>query len=165
MKECPNCSTRLVPFLFAGIQLERCVDCAGIWFDAEEMRRAKAASPQAWEVLDAQVEAALARVVPNLPRASKACPLCREPMQPYQFLSVSGIWLNECSNRHGHWVDDGELAAMLKYLEQAQQSDERLPVKLIAANAQMDAEIATAHGRAGAIGAFCSALMTRIPWL
>ncbi|MBI3946342.1 MAG: zf-TFIIB domain-containing protein [Armatimonadetes bacterium] len=164
MRECPNCSKELVPFEFARVQLEACPQCGGLWFDADEMKRAKAAGDDAWAMLDAGIPArspaAVAAVEQRKP--GKKCPACQAPMRPYRFLATSDVWLDECEACGGHWVDDGELAKMQAFLVHSRKADEKVPAEAVAAMAGLAAQARMSQERATAVTAVCRGLMTAV---
>lgn len=45
---------------------------------------------------------------------SMLCPVCQKQMTTK---IMHGQQIDECENRHGLWVDEGELTAMLKVIE------------------------------------------------
>lgn len=90
-----------------GIQIDRCDDCAGMWFDDGELevlpdalseRELAAEAVSTLEGLRAAQSAASREVLYLL------CPVCNEAMNRRNYERVSGIILNRCSG-HGTWLD------------------------------------------------------------
>ena len=64
--QCPECSKPLHPASYAGIQLDRCRSCGGIWFDAGEIEAYRRA----------RNEVDTPRNVTPLDEPARSCPRC-----------------------------------------------------------------------------------------
>lgn len=69
-RDCPDCDTRMQPFWLpsskvegAEVELDRCNDCGGVWFDAGEL-----------------AEATRRAVTPGTQRTDRQCPECQVPL-------------------------------------------------------------------------------------
>jgi Zn-finger nucleic acid-binding protein len=130
MRTCPNCSEELLTFAFQAVELDTCPKCAGIWFDAGELKRLREASPEAWRKLDEAVQPGLGEVARERP-GKRACPKCAGELTPYYYMYHSGIVLDECQQCGGVWVDNRELVLMSEYLDQHQEEVEEAPDRLL----------------------------------
>jgi Zn-finger nucleic acid-binding protein len=105
---CPVCQLDQVIVEWGGVELDVCVECHGIWFDADELRHLFAAAgvPDAVSSLEQRLQA-----LPRSGRGSRRhCPRCRArmdhvsvPEHPEQTV------LDRCPRGHGLWFDQGEL--------------------------------------------------------
>src|SRR5690348_5408339 len=104
---CPDCQITLNPHAFHGVKLDVCSRCAGIWFDAEELRTLITSDPLGLSALDEQVAPHLEQAAG--PRSLHNCPDCGMLLQEFHYLYNSPIVLLACPKCEGFWVRDGEL--------------------------------------------------------
>lgn len=107
---CPVCKTDLAMRSVAGLAVQECETCRGLWvptanFDALVAQAREHQAPDATDGLHA---APIDR-----PRAANAvtyrpCPVCRQPMNRKNFARVSGVIVDWC-RAHGTWLDANEL--------------------------------------------------------
>ncbi len=101
---CPNCQQTLVTLEFAGIEIDYCVACRGIWLDSGELEL----------LLESQ---GAEKYYPDSVRKDachekgRRCPVCRHTMTK---ICIGGpaIVLDRCE-KHGLWFDRRELRAVL----------------------------------------------------
>lgn len=107
--QCPCCDTLLAPDSAAGVQVDACPKCAGIWFDGGELARLAQARPGCLAGLEHRHDSGLAggQIAPRL--GGRLCPVCRVFMREFEFPWAPGIRLDGCTGCHGIWADDGEL--------------------------------------------------------
>ena len=104
--KCPVCRASLVVVEREGIEVDWCVDCGGLWFDAGELEllAVKLGRPLAAHDLPP----AAARGRPGRRR----CPRCPRRLERLPF-ERQALELDRCPS-HGIWLDRGELGSMLK---------------------------------------------------
>jgi Zn-finger nucleic acid-binding protein len=110
---CPVCREPMVIVEFENIELDTCLDCHGLWFDAQELGQLfdLAGVPERHRDLESQ----MVRLPPAEPR--RPCPRCRRQLEPVRAPSTSGdLILDTCPRGDGLWLDKGELEALLKAL-------------------------------------------------
>lgn len=107
----------------AGVKLDRCGDCGGVWLNAGELERIEthAGSVEAPAGYNASVER-LKRAYANARRpepreaeeepAPLACPGCGEPMFPREWSIGTLVIVDVCIDCRGIWLDAGELEAI-----------------------------------------------------
>jgi Zn-finger nucleic acid-binding protein len=112
---CPSCKQRTSFRRLGGIQIDRCDDCAGMWFDDGELE----ALPEALSEHDLATEAVGTLDGLRAPRSTGVrevryllCPVCDQAMNRRNYQQVSGIILNRCSG-HGTWLDFASAKALL----------------------------------------------------
>lgn len=100
---CPKCSGAMQAVLFEGIQIERCAQCSGLWFDrleAEELKRLSGS-----EAIDigsdetGQAQNRIDRI---------DCPNCAVALVRMVVNGQPHIWYEACSICGGSYFDAGE---------------------------------------------------------
>lgn len=110
---CPNCSSIMKIERFHGEELDVCPNCAGIWFDADELRRLLAIEPRALEELDRVV-------MPHIKHgpigpSPLMCLNCGLRLEQYHYMYNSPVLLHTCSICGGLWVEEPELLKMQQW--------------------------------------------------
>jgi len=101
-RTCPACETPLSTATLAGVTVDGCDGCGGVWLDAGEIQKLGS-----WPAaLDAVGRRFKGGVLLSLGKI--ACPACKGPLQPYEFRSLPGIELDRCASCGGLWLDAGE---------------------------------------------------------
>ena len=115
---CPRCDGYLEPHTDSGVEVNECVNCRGIWFSRDELRKAKdLADPDlVWMDFDLWKDPEqLAAKAGEMP-----CPVCQKPMARIEYAGTS-VTVDCCVDGHGIWLDNGEfegiIAALQKELE------------------------------------------------
>ena len=98
---CPKCNSTMDTINFNNIEVDRCTDCKGIWFDAGEKEALKAESGS--EEVDAQQDAA------SIEGNEIDCPKCSVRMFS-NTKDLGGKWLTYeyCDACGGAFFDPGE---------------------------------------------------------
>lgn len=117
---CPNCGCPLTLRPFFAVDVGVCPACAGLWFGSGQLERLREASCDTWKRIESEVF--LRERTSD--HGVRYCPHCREPLFRYQYMYRSGILLDECNRCGGIWVDDGELAKMSAFLDEARSEPE-----------------------------------------
>ncbi|MEQ8538488.1 MAG: zf-TFIIB domain-containing protein [Coleofasciculus sp. D1-CHI-01] len=101
--KCPKCQGNLEPVVYADVEVDRCADCNGIWFDSQEAQTLK------------QIEGSEAIDTGDPKIGSKFnaiedinCPKCKAKMTKMVDLKQSHIWYEKCPICYGIWFDAGE---------------------------------------------------------
>lgn len=114
---CPACNVPASILNLAGVDLDFCHECGGIWFDKREMKQFQKAvsdAKTAEKITSLLNEMALGKT--REPRGSYlACPICKDLMIQRNYLQVSGILLDQCL-RHGTWADRQDLVNILELI-------------------------------------------------
>lgn len=141
---CPDCHIPLSPQTFEGLTLDVCSRCAGVWFNAEELRTLMATDPFSLATLEARTSPHLEHVAG--PPARQSCPNCGVLLQEYHYLYNSPIVLHACPQCEGCWVQKGELLAIQQWRDHdrsAVAAEEAQRLQL--AQAQIEHENVMAH--------------------
>jgi len=111
---CPNCGGSLEPRDY-GVTVHQCQECSGLWFEKDELRRAKDSSDPDLRWLDFDVFAAAA----DAREGTRECPVCSKPMRTLTYMD-STVKIDVCDREeqeHGVWLDPGEFQKLVAYLE------------------------------------------------
>jgi Zn-finger nucleic acid-binding protein len=100
---CPKCSARMQTIMHAGLYVERCVGCKGLWFDMLELEHM--AAIEGSEVIDIGSDE-LGRRFREVDDID--CPHCSAPMLKMVDARQSQIWYEGCPSCYGVFFDAGE---------------------------------------------------------
>lgn|GEM_PF-558654 len=101
---CPKCSTEMEKVTFQTIEIDRCPECQGIWFDLHEHEDLRALPGS--EQIDVGADSA---VVTEDSR-SLNCPRCRTRMYTTRDPEQTHLVFEKCSVCYGVFFDAGEFA-------------------------------------------------------
>ncbi len=100
---CIKCEGKLISSEVAGVTIDQCELCSGVWFDARELDR----------VLSAGDLSRLARGKHNKAHDEQraSCPRCRGAGKMVRVVSEqrSDVHVDTCTVCYGQWPDGGEL--------------------------------------------------------
>lgn len=101
--QCPKCHGNLEAVVYADIQVERCTNCKGIWFDSQEAQTLKKIKgSETIDIGDTEIGQKFDEVV------DINCPKCHTLMTKMVDLKQSHIWYEKCPVCYGIWFDSGE---------------------------------------------------------
>ncbi len=100
--DCPVCKNAVITLELAGVEIDHCVDCGGIWLDAGELELLLGNSQLAEKLLNSfKIESQSAEKL-------RKCPICLKKMQKIIVgESTPKLLIDKCT--HGLWFDKGEL--------------------------------------------------------
>ncbi|HEY9872642.1 MAG TPA: zf-TFIIB domain-containing protein [Candidatus Obscuribacterales bacterium] len=101
--KCPKCQGSLEQIVYAGIEVDRCTECKGIWFDsleAQELRKVEGS-----ESIDIGESATGSKLNE---KGDINCPKCVTKLTKMVDLKQSHIWYEKCPVCYGTWFDAGE---------------------------------------------------------
>ena len=106
--DCPVCSTAVIVVEREGIELDYCLTCKGLWFDADELELLAEAL---------KIDTPLPDIA-SLPKAqtaerSRKCPRCGKRMEKVAMGEPSPVVIDRCPRGHGLWFDAGELGQVV----------------------------------------------------
>ena len=158
-RACPDCRYPMVTERHLDIDLDLCRNCAGIWFDADELGRLIAADPVGMAALEAKVTPRVTQR--KMQAAVTTCPSCDSLLHVYHYQYDSPIELNACLDCGGFWIQEGELEKIQQWRSQyAKPGDE-------ATQSHVPARPETGNDRAlsrlESIRRFCSLLRQHQP--
>jgi Zn-finger nucleic acid-binding protein len=134
---CPVCQTALIVVEHAGIEIDWCLDCRGLWFDEGELELLGEKSGRRLEA-----EEMGRRRGDVVERGDRKCPRCHKKMERL-LLDLPGdatIEADRCS-AHGFWLDRGELGGIIRSRELRAGSDEGLMLQFLGETFDVNAPI------------------------
>ncbi|HLG00028.1 MAG TPA: zf-TFIIB domain-containing protein, partial [Acidimicrobiia bacterium] len=112
---CPACGASLERTTRDGVDVDECNRCHGTWFDADELRLAKDRTDEDLRWLDFDPFQETPGGATSGP-SGRACPHCGVAMDTREYMH-SGVRLDVCPDGHGVWLEEGEFAKIVGYLE------------------------------------------------
>ena len=102
---CPKCGGSLEQVVCAGIEVDRCLCCKGIWFDSLEAEKLKAikGSESLLDIGDPKTGTQLDQITEFI-----NCLRCGTRMTRMVDIDQHCIWYEKCPVCHGVWLDAGE---------------------------------------------------------
>ncbi len=101
---CPKCDSAFEKIFVETIELDRCTNCKGIWFDSGELKEIlKIKNSEKVDIGDQKV----GKRNDNIKNVR--CPKCNQIMAPMVDLKQSHIWYEYCGSCGGVYLDAGEL--------------------------------------------------------
>lgn len=112
---CPIDKNKLKKVLLAGVEVDYCPACFGLWFEEDELRQAKDVKDRnlRWLDIDLWLDEEKFKISPT----NKLCPIDRLPLYETKYGS-SKIKVDVCNICHGVWLDRGEFKKIISYLEE-----------------------------------------------
>ena len=120
-RTCIKCNSPLEPIVILGVEIDRCVNCGGIWLDGGEIRELAAKRSAAGA--DHELEAAIARLSTQRPTGATPvrgdgpdvpCPACSGKLTVASFGPTRIEYCNACQ---GVYLDRGELARAMQAVD------------------------------------------------
>lgn len=103
-RRCPKCEGTLQAVVFASVEVDRCQECDGIWFDSHEAEQLR--DIEGSESLDTG-RPAIGSVLDRV-RGQLRCPRCCTVMKRMVDIGEHAIWYERCPSCQGIWLDAGE---------------------------------------------------------
>ena len=120
--QCPRCSNKMRRRRVKSLGIERCPDCGGSWYGADKLRLLKdkeSAGDYRWIDVDLWQHAGQFRAGKQ---ERLACPRDKTVMTTVRY-GDSRIRVDICAQCRGIWLDKGNYARILKYLEKQVDSE------------------------------------------
>lgn len=147
-RQCPDCGIPLKTQVFQSVEIDKCPQCAGIYFDDLETTELRSHGIEAFEQLDSLVVPTV-QADPFEGERLRGCPGCGEEMAKYRYLYSSPVMLDSCLGCGGIWIQDGELKAMAEYVRTQDHPGKNEVVAIM--QAQTEAHIMRARSSARAL--------------
>lgn len=145
---CPRCELGLSSAAPAGVRVDACGRCDGVFVDGDALLAALA-SPDVVDALRASLPRPRAGIADG-GRVYVKCPQCTTLMNRTQYAHGAKVVIDYC-RRHGVWFDGGELPTVLDFLaaggaERAQAWEDE-QAKIAARDRAFTLTLATARSR------------------
>ena len=149
--DCPACHNPMEMDFERGVEVHRCIGCAGLWLDPGELgAMVDDTGPAEANVAELR-EGMKGLRVPTGPVRYRKCPRCLLTMNRRNFGSHSGVIVDECT-QHGMYLDPGEFEAIEAFIKLGGLALERSRELRSAKRAAENARLEAAHYRAAATG-------------
>ncbi len=101
--ECPKCKSEMEKVTYQDIEVDRCTNCKGIWFDMLEQEHLKAIEgSETIDIGDPKVGKTYDQI------STIDCPVCHTKMIPMVDLKQRHIHYEACTVCYGVYFDAGE---------------------------------------------------------
>ncbi len=114
MKKCPRCKEELSPADIGPVEVDQCPECKGVWFDKDELRRAKDATDADLHWMEFEIwkhEDQYEHSTSDL-----SCPVCDKTMVTLQY-GHTKVNVDYCPSCRGTWLEKGEFKKIVNALE------------------------------------------------
>lgn len=117
---CPYCNLKLDQALLAGVEVDYCPSCYGLWFEEDELQGAKDEKDRDLRWLDFDLWKDSSRF--QVARGRKLCPQDALPLYEVRY-GDSRIRVDVCSICRGTWLDRGEFLNIMEYVREKGQEE------------------------------------------
>jgi Zn-finger nucleic acid-binding protein len=113
---CPVCKSDTLIVEYNNIELDYCPSCKGIWFDSGELELLLECD--GLENCRSYINDTIGAPEAVTSEKKRKCPICRRKMKKIYIDEDKKIMVDICRNGHGIWFDGGEVAQLLKELDE-----------------------------------------------
>ena len=128
--ECPRCNKKLEKAIFYNTEVDYCPQCLGIFFDEDELRRAKDDRDRGLRWLDIDLWKDKNKF--KIAYGIRLCPCCRLPLYEIYYgdsrvgkedesssspFAAARVIVDVCNVCKGIWLDRGEFKKIVGYLK------------------------------------------------
>ena len=112
--KCPACSSLMIVVEHEKIELDYCVNCLGVWFDAEELELLLEAMQL--EGTSLALDNVLTSPEVESAENKRKCPICGKKMKKATVGHEPEVLIDACSQGDGLWFDKGEVGQLIAQL-------------------------------------------------
>ncbi|MFC2066929.1 zf-TFIIB domain-containing protein [Chloroflexota bacterium] len=113
--KCPACSSLMIVVEHENIELDYCMNCSGVWFDAEELGLLLEAMQM--EGTSLSLDSVLTSPEAESVEKKRNCPICSKKMKKATVGHEPEVLIDACSRGDGLWFDSGEVGQLIKQLQ------------------------------------------------
>jgi uncharacterized protein len=135
---CPKCTMAMTMRHLGPVQIDECAGCRGVWFDADELRRAKDYTEPDANWLDFEIWTRSDQVQAS--KATLRCPACDGSLVALRY-GDSHVEVDHCPGCGGTWLDGGEFRKIIDGL--AREMDSKSAADYVRAAVEEAREILT----------------------
>ena len=117
---CPHCKLNLEQSLLAGVEVDYCPSCYGLWFEEDELQQAKDEKDRDLRWLDIDLWKHAEKF--QVSRGRKLCPADGMPLYEVGY-GNSRVNVDACNVCKGIWLDRGEFIRIIDYLKENGQEE------------------------------------------
>jgi Zn-finger nucleic acid-binding protein len=115
-KSCPDCREPLAAITVAGVAVDGCQGCGGVWFDRGELTRLAQGDLTQLAAIDRAFEGAAGSGAPAV--EGSPCPVCGTRLAPFQPPQTPQLSLTGCPAGHGTWLREDDFESIIAQVEQ-----------------------------------------------
>ncbi len=112
--KCPACNSLMIVVEHEQIELDYCLQCSGVWFDAEEMELLLEAMQLEGSGLS--LDNILTSPAARSAEKKRSCPICGSKMKKATVGHQPEVIIDACSRGDGLWFDSGEVGQLITQL-------------------------------------------------
>ena len=112
--KCPACHNLMIVVEHEKIELDYCVNCSGVWFDAGELELLL----ETMQLEDSALSLNSILTSPEAKAAEKRrrCPICGRKMKKATIGHEPEVLIDACPRGDGLWFDSGEVGQLIAQL-------------------------------------------------
>lgn len=116
---CPICKGLLRAEKHDYVEFHICTACRGIWVAGEQFRALAMRVASEGQVPSSAKLTFRPRQVlkPSADNPPRQCPVCRKPMQEFNYACDSNIFLDRCRQCRGIWLDPNEIIDIAAHIQ------------------------------------------------
>lgn len=115
-RQCPACAASLEEAELGDIPLDLCGQCGGVWCDGNELTTLFFTWQQAAGGSQAPAtENSAQSVDEDEAGRQRLCVICQAPLERFNFHYTSNIYVDNCPQGHGTWLDADRMAQLQAY--------------------------------------------------
>ncbi len=118
--DCAACGKPMIVVEHEKIELDYCVDCSGVWFDAGEIELLL----EKMQLESTGLEALHLAVEAKSAEKRRRCPGCRKKMKKVALGHEPVIMIDACPDGDGLWFGSGEVGQVMAHLATQQPGEE-----------------------------------------
>lgn len=109
--DCPCCNSELTKKTIEEVEVDECPDCKGIWFEEDELRKAKDSTDPDLNWMDFEIWKGKEKAKPRL--KDLACPQCSKSLVTIGY-GDTGVEIDYCPLCKGTWLDKDEFKLIIE---------------------------------------------------
>ncbi|MDD5094044.1 MAG: zf-TFIIB domain-containing protein [Dehalococcoidia bacterium] len=111
---CPACKNLMIVVEHNRIELDYCVECAGVWFDAGELE--VLIETMQLEQSSLSLDSILSTPETKSTEKKRQCPICAKKMKKATLGHAPEVLIDVCPRGDGLWFDKGEVGQLITQL-------------------------------------------------
>jgi Zn-finger nucleic acid-binding protein len=112
--KCPVCRELMIVVEHESIELDHCVKCEGVWFDAGELELLLESAQLEGSSLS--LDSVLSSPEAKSAERKRRCPICGRKMKKATVGHDPEVLIDACPNGDGLWFDSGEVGQLITQL-------------------------------------------------
>ena len=112
--KCPACKQLMIVVEHENIELDYCLDCSGVWFDAGELELLF--ETMKLDETRLSLDSILTSPDARAKEKKRRCPLCGRKMKKATVGHDPEVLIDACPQGEGLWFDKGEVVQLIRQL-------------------------------------------------